>query len=77
MIYIRKICQNIYVSRKSHKYIVIGSSGNNIKHIGTMARKEMQSIFDFKVHLFIRVKVRENCLIDTKLLQSIGIDTNA
>ena len=53
------------------------SSGNNIKRIGTMARKEMQSIFDFKVHLFIRVKVRENCLIDTKLLQSIGIDTNA
>ena len=72
-----KICQNIYVSRKSHKSIVIGNSGNNIKLIGTIARKEMQSIFNFKVHLFIRVKVREDCLTDTKLLQSIGIDTNA
>jgi len=72
-----KICQNIYVSRKSHKSIVIGNSGNNIKRIGTMARKEMQSIFNFKVHLFIRVKLREDCLIDPKLLQSVGIDTNA
>ena len=34
-----KICQNIYVSRKSHKSIVIGNSGNNIKRIGTIARK--------------------------------------
>jgi len=72
-----EIHQNVYVTKKSHKGMVIGHSGNNIKRIGIHARKEMENFFNKKVHLYIKVKVRENCLQDPKLLESSGLDTSA
>jgi len=72
-----EIYQNIYVTKKSHKGMIIGHSGKNIKMVGILARKDMENFFDKKVHLYIKVKVRENCLQDTKLLESTGLDTSA
>ena len=72
-----EIYQNIYVTKKSHKGMIIGHSGKNIKMVGILARKDMENFFDKKVHLYIKVKVRENCLQDTKLLESTGLDISA
>ena len=72
-----EIYQNIYVTKKSHKGMIIGHLGKNIKMVGILARKDMENFFDKKVHLYIKVKVRENCLQDTKLLESTGLDTSA
>lgn len=54
-----KINQVIVVSRESYKTIILGKNGSMIKEIGTVARKEMEKSFGFKVHLFLFVKVRE------------------
>ena len=72
-----EIHQNIYVTKNSHKAMIIGHSGSNIKRIGVMARKDMESLFSKKIHLYIRVKIKDNCLTDTKLLESSGLDTSA
>ena len=72
-----EIHQNIYVTKNSHKAMIIGRSGSNIKRIGTIARKEMESLFSKKIHLYIRVKIKDNCLADLKLLESSGLDTSA
>ena len=72
-----EIHQNIYVTKNSHKAMIIGRSGRNIKRIGTIARKEMETLFSKKIHLYIRVKIKNNCLTDSKLLESSGLDTSA
>ena len=72
-----EIHQNIYVTKNSHKAMIIGHSGSNIKRIGIIARKEMESLFSKKIHLYIRVKIKGNCLTDSKLLESSGLDTSA
>jgi len=53
-----RIEQVIYVSRQSHKGIVLGSKGQTIKAIGAEARLDMERAFDCRVHLFLFVKVR-------------------
>ncbi|NUY39784.1 GTPase Era [Wolbachia endosymbiont of Litomosoides brasiliensis] len=52
------IKQVIFVLKDSHKKIVLGKSGNNIKKIGIEARIELEKLFERKVHLFLFVKVR-------------------
>ena len=55
-----KIDQTIYVQRDGQKAIVLGKGGATIKIIGELARKEMEEIFERRVHLFLFVKVRED-----------------
>lgn len=54
-----RIDQIIYVEREAQRAIVIGKSGQRIKTIGELARKEMELAFECRVHLFLFVKVRE------------------
>ena len=49
----------ILVKRENHKPIVLGKNGSKIKKIGSLARKELQTTFNKKVHLFLHVKVNE------------------
>ena len=46
----------ILVERESQKGIVVGKGGEKIKAIGQAARKELNSIFDWRVDLDLRVK---------------------
>jgi GTP-binding protein Era len=46
----------ILVERESQKGIIVGKGGEKIKSIGQAARKELNSIFDWKVELDLRVK---------------------
>lgn len=55
-----KIDQVIYVHRDGQKKIMLGKGGAAIRAVGEAARREMETIFDRKVHLFLFVKVSEN-----------------
>ena len=50
----------IYVERSSQKKIIIGSQGNLIKQIGTLARKEIVMLLGQKIFLELWVKVEED-----------------
>ncbi len=69
-----RIEQTIYVSRDSHKKIVIGEGGRTLKSIGTAARKEIAEANESKVHLFLFVKVRENWLDDPERYRAMGLE---
>ena len=69
-----RIEQTIYVTRDSHKKIVIGEGGRTIKAIGAAARKEFAEANETTVHLFLFVKVRENWLDDPERYRAMGLD---
>ena len=48
------------VERDSQKKILIGRKGEMLKKIGTLARKELESLFDTKIYLGLFVKVVPN-----------------
>jgi GTP-binding protein Era len=67
----------IYVARASHKAIVIGHAGSNIKSVGQAARKEIMELLDRKAHLELWVKVRENWTDDVSFLHMLGFGAHA
>ena len=69
-----RIEQTIFVSRDSHKKIVIGEGGRTIKSIGTAARKEIAEAHEAPVHLFLFVKVRANWLDDPERYRAMGLE---
>ena len=69
-----RIEQTIYVSRDSHKKIVIGEGGRTIKAIGAAARKEIAEANETRVHLFLFVKVREKWLDDPERYRAMGLE---
>jgi GTP-binding protein Era len=54
-----RIEQSIAVERDGQKAILIGKGGTRIKAIGAAAREELGALLDRRVHLFLRVEVRE------------------
>ncbi|GLQ56268.1 GTPase Era [Devosia nitrariae] len=69
-----KINLVIYVTRDSHKKIVLGAGGQAIKAIGAEARKELMDIFEVPVHLFIFVKVRQRWGDDPERYREMGLE---
>ncbi|MCY4049069.1 MAG: GTPase Era [Hyphomicrobiales bacterium] len=51
--------QVIYVRREQHRKIILGKNGSVIRDVSTSARFEMEEVFGCRVHLFLRVKLRE------------------
>lgn len=72
-----RIEQTIYVNKDSHKPIVLGKSGKNIKRVGSLAREELQELLGCKIHLFLFVKFKKNWMDDPSKYSSIGLDYNA
>ena len=62
----------IYCEKESHKKIIIGTSGNMIKKIGTESRKSLENILDSKVNLNLFVKVKENWRNKNSVLKILG-----
>ncbi len=67
----------IYVSRPTHKSMVIGRGGQGIKEIGTQARLEIIELLGKKVHLELWVKVREDWLEDIGFMHTLGLGESA
>lgn len=67
----------IYVERDNQKIIVLGKGGSMIKRIGQSARREIEELFECRVHLFLFVKVRENWQEDAGRYSVWGLDFKA
>jgi GTP-binding protein Era len=55
-----RIYATIIVERDGQKAIVIGAKGAMLKQIGTLARQEMESLFDVRMYLDLHVKVESD-----------------
>ena len=53
-----KVYQTIWLNKKSYKPIILGKEGKSIKMISVQARLDMQKFLKSKVHLFIRLKIK-------------------
>jgi GTP-binding protein Era len=69
-----RVEQTLFVTRESHRKIVLGEGGRTIKAIGTAARKDIAEAHGANVHLFLHVKVRENWLDDPERYRAMGLD---
>jgi GTP-binding protein Era len=69
-----RIDQVVYVTRDTHKKIVLGKGGRTIKAIGAESRAELMQMFEVPVHLFLFVKVREKWSEDPERYQEMGLE---
>ncbi len=69
-----RIEQTIFVSRDSHKPIVLGKGGQTIKAVGAAAREEIERLLGEPAHLFLHVKVRANWTEENARLREMGLD---
>jgi len=69
-----RVEQTIFVTRESHKKIVLGEGGRTIKAIGMAARKDIAEANEAPVHLFLFVKVRENWIDDPERYRAMGLE---
>ena len=69
-----KIDQVVYVTRDSHKKIVLGAGGQTIKSIGQESRKELMEMYEVPIHLFLFVKVREKWSEDPERYREMGLE---
>lgn len=72
-----RIEQVVYVSRSTHKAMVLGKGGQRIKSVGQEARIELQDLLDRRVHLFLFVKVREGWHDDPERYRDLGLEFNS
>ena len=63
-----RIAATIYIERPGQKAILIGAGGALLKKIGTMARREIETLVGKKVYLQTFVKVRPNWRQDPEFL---------
>ncbi|MCE2519485.1 MAG: GTPase Era [Alphaproteobacteria bacterium] len=69
-----RIDQVIYVARRGHKPIVLGRNGHTIREVGKAARRELETLLECRVHLFLHVKVRTGWLDDPARYREIGLE---
>jgi GTP-binding protein Era len=70
----RRISASIIVDKESHKGIVVGAKGSRLKEIGTLARRDMEKLFDGKVHLELWVRVKNGWGDSERILKQLGYD---
>lgn len=66
-----RITATIYVERPGQKAIVIGAKGASLKKIGTLARQQMEQIFERKIFLELFVKVQKDWRQNAEFLKTI------
>jgi GTP-binding protein Era len=66
-----RIAATIYVERPGQKAIIIGAAGAGLKKIGTLARQEMEKVFQKKVFLQTFVKVLPHWREDPAFLSAM------
>jgi GTP-binding protein Era len=62
----------MYVERDSQKGIVIGTGGQRLRTVGTVARGQIEALLGNKVYLDLRVKVAKDWQRDPKQLRRLG-----
>jgi GTPase len=69
-----RIEQTVYVARESQRKIVLGFGGQTIKAISQASRRELASLIETPVHLFLFVKVREDWEDDPERYREMGLE---
>ena len=69
-----RIEQVIYLSRSGHKGIVLGKKGETIKAVSMASRLSIEEFLGSKVHLFLRLKVREKWMEEVERYSEMGLD---
>ena len=69
-----RIEQIIYLSRSGHKGIVLGKKGETIKAVSMASRLSIEEFLGARVHLFLRLKVREKWMEETERYSEMGLD---
>jgi GTP-binding protein Era len=64
----------IYVERDSHRMIVLGEKGAQIKAVGQAARLELAAALGRTVHLFLHVKVQPKWTQNAQMFKKMGLD---
>ena len=72
-----RILATIYVEKEGQKGIIIGAGGGMLKRVGTLAREEMEGLFDRKIFLQMHVKVRPGWRENPAFLNSLDWRTMA
>ena len=70
------ISANIYCEKNSHKGIIIGAGGKTLKQIGTLARKDAETMLSAKVFLELWVKVKSDWRNSNNMLRELGFTDN-
>lgn len=69
-----KVDQVIYVEREGYKPIVLGKGGAVIKKIGELARAELETMLERRVHLFLHVIVKPGWAEERARYSAVGLD---
>lgn len=69
-----EIRQIVHVARDSQKGIVIGKKGATLRAIGEAARRELEGMFERRVHLFLFVRVTPNWAETREHYLAMGLD---
>ncbi len=64
----------IICEKDSHKGIIIGKQGAMLKKIGTLARKEIESLLGSRIYLNLWVKIKKNWRDSEFQLKNYGFD---
>lgn len=70
------ISANIYCEKNSHKGIIIGAGGKTLKQIGTLARRDAETMLSAKVFLELWVKVKSDWRNSNNMLRELGFTEN-
>ena len=72
----KSVCidQIVYLSRSGHKGILLGKKGETIKAVSMASRLSIEEFLGVRVHLFLRVKVREKWMEETERYSEMGLD---
>ena len=70
-----RIAAIVWLERESQKAIVIGKGGAQVKACGTAARAELEQRFGSRVHLDLRVKVKEHWADREREIQNFGFES--
>jgi GTP-binding protein Era len=71
---LRRIEATILVERASQKAIILGKRGERLKAMATVARKDLERLFQGKVYLGVWVKVRRAWTDDARVLRQLGYE---
>lgn len=62
----------IFCEKASHKGIIVGKNGAELKMVGTYAREDLEKLFGKKVYLNLWVKVKENWRESARTVANFG-----
>ena len=65
----------IYCEKASHKGIIVGKKGEELKRVGSYARADLEKIFGTKVYLNLWVKVKEKWRDSVSNLNNFGYNS--